>query len=374
MADSKKEFTVVMRGPSAAVFWPEEGLQVQLALPPFGPITTIFKNRWIKKGEELSVPGNMWLEIRGQGESLDSSLESFANAAVGVLPLIALATNAAVGELSIELGFDSTDGIKEREYFQSYVALESDAVHPARRINTEAVLALMAAVEKHVDRDRLMRATNQYMLALDSWKIGSASISTAHLWMGVEALTKVVIRSQLASRLISKDAELAEQLGIELKQLDSFVRKSFIMQSDEECYKKGKEVSDGLEHGFLGYIEMRAHSIDVRHRLAKYLRETILSLVDLENHVCKLMMSDPYDKPLGHMPLVKYFRGVLIGESENLAQEGSSYPFIRWSPSLQSTKPSESGEVLYTFTDSFTPELGKGISFKPTRIEVFKPD
>jgi hypothetical protein len=40
----------------------------------------------------------------------------------------------------------------------------------------EAVLAVLNAVLKNTQNERLLRATNQYQLALDSWKLGAESM------------------------------------------------------------------------------------------------------------------------------------------------------------------------------------------------------
>jgi hypothetical protein len=52
-------------------------------------------------------------------------------------------------------------------------------------------------------------------------------------------------------------------------------------------------------------------------------------LSELPDDVLKILVNDPFDKPLGHWPLAKYVRGQLLGNSPTLAREGNQYTFLR---------------------------------------------
>jgi hypothetical protein len=116
----------------------------------------------------------------------------FANASLSVLPVLGLSANAAIGEPEIELGFENTAGITERSYFQSYIPPERDNLYAARSIDVSATVALLRALGAHPDSERLLRGANQYRIALQSWRLGRETLSLAHLWMAVEALTKAL--------------------------------------------------------------------------------------------------------------------------------------------------------------------------------------
>lgn len=363
-----------MRGPSAVVFWQNENLTMDLKESPLGPLTVTYATRWLKKDDEVVVPGQLWVEIKGTGNSLEDVLTAYANAALIPIPLLALATNSAAEDLEIELGFETTPDVVEREYFQSYIPPESGIVHLGRHINIASTVDLMNAVNNNLYKERLMRAANQYLLALSSWKLGKESMSLAHLWMALEALTKAVIRSECAKSDCKTESDLAELLGVELKQLDATIRKKFILKNDEECYKKAKDASDGLEHGFLGYDTIRDYAKDVRHRMAGHIRTTIIELSGASEQVIAKLMADPFDKPMGRWPIAKYLRGQLLGESENLALKGNAYPFMRWNPIIKSCEPSKDGKLNFQFTENMTAELGDGISFRPQSLEAWQPD
>jgi hypothetical protein len=288
--------------------------------------------------------------------------------------LLSFSANAAVGEAEIELGFESTPGLTSRDYFQSYIPPESGVVHVGRRIDVTTTVALLDAIHVNPESERVLRAINQYRLSLGSWRLGNESLSLAHLWMALEVITKSVVRTECAKYGCKSEAALAEKFEVQIKELDSYVRKNLILKGDDECYKKGKQASDGFEHGFLGFDVIRGHAKDIRHRMAVYIRYAIFELLESSENNLETIKLSPFDKPMGHWPLAKYLRGKLVGESDVLARKGSAYPFVKWNPEISSCATNENGELIYQFTESFSSELADGISFQPGSFEVWKPD
>jgi len=369
---NEKNFIVVMRGESAAIFPKDTNLLVKNFQPSIDPVNISYKTRWLKSKEGNAIPGHIWVEINGSAQSLQDALVPFANAGLSILPILSLSANAAINDLDLELGFDNTKGITERDYFQGYVSPESNEIHIQRRINIEATVALLDALEKHPDKERLIRAANQYRLALGNWRLGRESLVLAHLWMSIEALTKVMVRSEFRTRGLSDEKELADELGIEKKGLDSYVRKEFLLKGDSECYKKAKDASDGFEHGFLGYQEIIKLSKDVMKKMAEYTRTAIIELCNLEKDKKDILLTEPFSKPLGYWPLVKYLRGKLIREGDQLAAEGNEYPIMKWKSTYKTTLEDKTKKII--INDNITPDLGQGISFKPISREIWQAD
>lgn len=369
MIKKNKHFTVVMRGPSSVIFRQNERLMVENFPTENGPVKIGYCSRWIKR-EGIDIPGHIWIEINGSGEKLEKSLAILANAGLAILPYLSLSANAAIGEPDVEIGFDSTPNISKRDYFQNYVSPETGIVYLSRPLHIKSTIALINTVSSHPESKRLHRAANQYRLALDSWQLGRASLSLAHLWMALEALTKSRIRAECRKRNISGEPELAKELGVKLEQLDSIIRKDLILKGDRECYRKAKKASDGFEHGFLGFEEIRELSQDVRVVMAKLIRNAILELCELKEEDLKILTSNPFNKPMGHWPIVKYMRGQLLGKGE-LAAKGNSYPFIRWKSEI---KKYEIKDHIINIepSDTFTAEIGKGISFQPKSVEYWR--
>jgi hypothetical protein len=369
---ASREFTAVLRGPSAVIFQQDTNLPLQITTGGIS-VLVVCASRWIKRSERVTMPGDLWIEVKGQGENLEESMPVLANTAITIVPFLALSANAAIGDLNIEIAFESTPGISEREFFQSYLPPEPTAPYFFRRINIAATLAVLSATEVHPEKERILRAANQYRLALDSWKLGSESMSTAHLWMAVEALTKARLRTEIAARKLATAEELAEDFGVEIKALDGKIRRDLILAGDLECYEKGRRASDGLEHGFLEYDKMRKLSAEVRDRLANYVRVAVFEMAGLDPETKRILISDPYDKPMGHFPMVKYLKGHLLGHGDVLAAKGNVYPTFRWNPTITETQVGADGKLEMRVTDNLTCELAEGISFRPARHEVWKP-
>lgn len=368
-----KEFTVVMRGPSAVIFRERQNLLIQSFPTEFGPVNVTYASRWLKVNENELMPGHIWIEIRGQGSTLEEAIAPFANAGLMAIPIMALCSNAAIGDPEVEIAFDSTPDLTERDYFQSFVPFETGLLHAGRVINIEATIAFFDVLKKHSESERLLRAISQYHLTLNSWKLGHSIIALAHLWMAMEALTEVKLRSELATRGLKNDQALADDLGVEIKLLRPTIRKKLIL-NDDECYRKAKQASDGFEHGFEGLAKLRELSAEVRHRMANYIRFAIFELSGLEQGVMKTLISAPYDKPLGNWNIAKYLRGKLIGTGMQLARPGNAYPYIKWKSGIKKIAIDQVGNLEVQMTETFEPELAEGVSFQPSSHEVWKPD
>ncbi len=370
----EKEFTIAMRGASAAIFRQNEELVID-NLPLGGASAKItYRTRWIKSSKNIPLPGHLWIEVKGTGDNLEESLLPFANAGLAPLSILSLSANAAIGSPKLELAFESTPNIDKRDYFQSYVPPESDVVHLARLINTEATVVLLGAISGHTEFDRLLRAANQYRLALDSWKLGQQALSLAHLWMALEALTKARIRVELLTRGLDTEQKLADSLGVDLEHLDPTVRRDLILNCDRDCYKKAKEASDGFKHGFLGYDRIRTLAEEIRYPMAQHIRAAIFELSGLDEETSKVLMAIPFDKPIGYWHIVKYLRGHLVGDNKELAKEGNRYPFIRMKSEVEKLGIRQDGIMNLKFTEDFALELNKEIEFERKSFEVWKPE
>lgn len=369
-----REFRVVMRGPSAVIFRPGKNLLFEKFPTEFGPVNIGYASRWLKRAEAVTVPGHLWIEVRGCAPDLERAIGPFANAGLVGVSIIATSANAAVGEPQVEVVFESTRGAKERDYFQSYVPPETGVLHTGRLIDLPATLAFLNSLKAHKDADRLLRATSQYNLALENWKFGHATMSLAHLWMAVEALTRVKIRAESAARGLSEPEELAASLGIGLRDLDATIRRQFILQGDTECYTQAKEASDGFEHGYLGFDRLLELSQQVRHRMAAYVRASIFDLAGVEENAKARLLSSTFAEALGHWPVVKYLRGTLRGDRDELAAPGNEYPFMRWATGIKKCEFGEDGKLQVQLEEKLTAELADGISFSPKSFEAWRPD
>lgn len=370
----EKTYTVVLRGPSAAILRPDQTLEFEGFPSALGRVDIRIRSRWLKPNENVTLPGNLWIEIAGTGNALKEVIGPFATAGAAILPLISMATNAAIPEPEIELAFESTSGAERREYFQSFISAEVLPPTISRFIRPAAIITFIDHFQRHPELQRLIRAINQYRVALDYWRMGHESQTVSHLWMAVEALTKALIRIEFEKRGLSENAALAADMGIDLKDLDSTIRREFIFESDDETFRKTKRVSDGLEPGFLDYAEMNSLARDVRKKAAEYVRNCILKLCGLPSATYAELTLEGTHKPLGHWPVAKYVRGTLVGASDSLAAEDNLYPFLHWTSSIEEASIDENGEFRITPRESITPNIAEGLSLTDLSLEVWRPD
>ena len=275
-----KEYVVVIQAGSRLRFNPGESLQVQVNIGEHRCLMT-YQTRYREEGFESPVPRGLWIDARGTAPSLNSAIETFTNASQLFVNLISFSTNAYAGESEFHLAFDNTSGLKEREFFQQFIKEERELPPLSRKIKPELVNTLIDVLGKHENKDRLIRAIVQYVLALGYWKRGSEILATAHLYMGMESLVPVIRRVELVNRGLNSTQELADCWGIPLDNLDSRIRRDNLFQADYDCHRDAKRASDGVEHGYLSFDEIRPLAQDVRDKTATYLRTAIIRLLHL---------------------------------------------------------------------------------------------
>jgi hypothetical protein len=140
-AHATNKMVVVMRGPSAVVFEPGSKLRVEGFPSEIGPVDIVYTSRYISRGSDIRVPGHLWIHVEGPAPTLRDALDPFANAGLAMLPVLALSANAAIKEPDVEVAFDNSPGIVERDYFQTYMPPEPDVVYLGRLMDVESTVA-----------------------------------------------------------------------------------------------------------------------------------------------------------------------------------------------------------------------------------------
>ncbi|MEJ2147802.1 MAG: hypothetical protein P8020_22020 [Acidobacteriota bacterium] len=370
MNSKSSSFVVVLRGPAAVYFEREEYLRITDFPGPAGALTLVLQTRYLDLGLGTDFPGQMWVEVRGPADGLDSAL-GFANAALDVVPLLSFGVNAGIGIPKVELAFENTSGKEKREFFQQFVP-EERTPGVSRKVRVEPIGALIQQVMQHPEFERLYRAITQYSLALLNWDGGKGILATAHLYMGVEALTPVV-RRRLCRERGAENEQLATALGVTIQELDPTIRKELIFQGDNDCYQDAKAASDGFEHGFRSFPDIRTLGEPVRKKTADYLRTAILKELLLEPTTINELTRPSYDQPLGSWQIERKLRGHLLGGTDDLSADGQVYPIMHWKSKVKSVTRTEAGEYKVSFDEKLTASLGPGISFRPASYEIWGP-
>jgi hypothetical protein len=348
---------------------------------PFGPVDLIFRTRYADEGFSAGVPRETWIDARGTTEQTPALAEvvgAYTNAAAGLLPMIALATNAWVGDVQPKLAYDATPGKAEREFFESFVREERGTLPPIRRmVDAVATTSLLQAIAQHEARNRLTRAGVQYALALGHWRPGNEIMAVAHLFIGMEALTPIALKRELDTRNCSRD-ELAELWGIHEEvpalratKLAAEVRRRILFRGDGDTASKARKASDGLEHSFMDFAGVRELAENVVKDTARYLREAILEFSGVDQATRDTLTSPPFDIPL-RSHYARYVWGTLVGAGDELAAQNQEYPVLHWGAGLKSFEVEEGTDRhLIGLNQTMTFRAAPGIQFRMSRFEMW---
>jgi hypothetical protein len=369
-----REYIVVFRAPAALRFEENSPLAVRCLTKSFGSITVTFRTRYDQDGSlDTSIPRELWIDARGHATGINDAINEFGMAVSRLIPVVAVSENTAILELHTHLAFENTSGATEREFFQSFVPDERGMPRISIRAKPHMTARLLDCVGKvdARDRDRVLRACAQYHQALMYWAPGQELLALAHLYMGIEALTKTVLRQECVKRTLDEDG-LAAALGVGRKELDSTIRREIIFCGDRDCYSEAKKASDGFEHGFLAFDELQALAAKRRNKTGTYLRAAILSVLAPPDETRQEL--DERAVAVGAWRIVRNFRGLLLGKGDELAAPGQEYPILNWRSSIKRATKAPTGEISLSPEEQLTARLAEGITLKPSSSELWGPE
>ncbi len=369
----KIQYIVVIRAGARLRFNPGEQLVVNVNIDGHNTVLT-FQTRYRDEGFESLVPRDLWIDARGPASSLDFAITAFTNAAMSFTTIISFCANGYVGDCRFHIAYDNSPKKNEREFFEQFVEDERGMPRLSRRIKPSAVTGLIDVLGPHNHTERLRRAIVQYVLALKYWGKGDEILAVAHLYMGLEALVPVVRKNELNNFNLDTTQELADHWNIALNELDPKIRRDILFQGDQETHKYAKKASDGIEHGFIGFDEIRPLAITVREKTASYLRQAIIKLLQLPSDIEQELLDPIYEKPIGTEGYVRYLRGVLQSDQDQLAPKGNEYPYVDWRFRVTSFTRTDENEFRMSISQDMTPRLGEGVLFRPESVEVFGPE
>lgn len=366
---------VVARAASSVRFVPEEELTFNDVPAGNQRARVIVRTRYGAEGFTKPVPRELWIEASSAMPSFDQAIVDLTNASAMVLPAIAFCANAPVDEPEPEMAFEIHAGGNEHKLFQRRVTQEFGFPRARRRAPTAAITPFIQTWLTHPDAERIYRALVQYALALRHGAAGREVLAHAHFYMAVESLTKALLRAEFLRTGMDED-QLVAAWNIEKQQLDGEIRLRRVFGGDRDAYKAAKKASDGFEHGFSNYADIRSQAEAVSRKTAVGVRRAIFDLVSLSATARALLMADPYRDPMDPRPLEQVVRGNLVGPADGLTHKTQVYPCIRWSSGMADyLGEDDEGKLQFKLKDTtFTPLIGPNAGFQLTSFEVRSPD
>lgn len=366
-------YKVVLRGPSTARFLPEVKWLVTGLKGPTSPVDILFRTEYRSDGYDALIHRDLLVEATGSASSLELAIEALSAVGQTIANVLAFCTNASISDLQVHLAYDCSIGVNERAYFQTFKPGEYGLPRMSRIIDCDVATTTFKALGTHSENARITRAIGQYFMALSNWQPGREIMSLAHLYMGVEAITKAVLREEKKRNGLHSDDDLANYLGIEKKKLDPVIRERFIFQGDKLCYDRAKEASDAFEHGFKPLQDVRVLASETRDDTARYLREAIAGLLGLDEDVKHVILQPPYNEPMETQAFEKCIKGKLLGDGPKLNDDQFEYPLIEWDSTIRSIKDDGKNGYDIEMEEHFNAQLASGIAFQHDSIEIRGP-
>ena len=363
------KYTVVAR--MAASFYIPLGTRLRLAVGD--ALVQFYSTTTEAAGQRVPRP-ELTAEIILDAQSLSEALNGAAAALLAPAHVLSWIANAYVSFPEIELGFDSTPGLHERDFFQRRLVptCEVGTLIPGRKLDSHTAGPVHAALAASSEPHRLLAGINHYANALSWWRPGLETLALAHLWMAVENLTGVVLRAHLAREKMSEEELMSAWALRERRDLRPAVRERIIFRGDDAIYAAAKRASDGFEHGFLDFRTIRSLAQQTHVTAAGYIRTAMFEMLDaLDEQTRSTLLGKNFERPRGPLLLDKYFWGSLVGEGQTLAAPGEEYPRLEWTEAISKVEEGRGGTWGVAFNETMTVRTGQGIEMKGKRHEVW---
>lgn len=293
--------------------------------------------------------------------NVDAAMEDSFSVLNGLASILALASNASIGDLSLDVCYETTAHRTEREFFQYFV--EMPPLDTANRVApSEGFARLVPTIMGHAEQARIFRAVQQYMIALRYATPGDELGAIAHLWMAAEALTKVFLRREIEEHEGDEERLLAAW-GIQRSLLDAEVRRRHVFGGDSELYNICKKASDAFEHGFRNFGDV-LRSVKTRASEAfSLVRHAIFDAADVDAALLAMLDAAPYSKPLGLQPTSRQLRATIRGSSPIMAADGYRHPVVELESVVERIDHAPDGTMRVSSREKFRAHLSEGLEF-----------
>lgn len=292
---------------------------------------------WATQDHSVGAPsfiGGFVAEAAGEFANKDEAVSVLANLANPYFQVMALIANAAIEEPEDLLAY--APPVDRDDTGEFVVQRHSQARAPAarlRKVCAPEAMAVLQGLMGHPREERLHRAMAHYRMALNHLNPENRVLSAESLWMVVENTSRVVFDRLCSEHAIdprARDAKhlLALAVGFQPKKLeegyapgvqalidsgelnpgrlkrdnthldalDTHIRRDVLLGGDKACYKQLREMSDGFEHGYMSFGDVRAKSA-VADAAFTHLRHAILREIGIDDS--STLFDARYDTPQG---------------------------------------------------------------------------
>ena len=298
-------FAVRARCQAAAHFQWDDVLRLNF---PEGPAN--YQSEYTGGEDGRSYAVTIHGEIRGEGATLQEVEVRLAERLRAPLPVLAVASNAAMGEMLLVAshGLD----LSQPQPFLGYWTPGPDEWFPAgeRRIDLDAARKLLLAATSHSHAELLLRAYEAYRRALSHWFPEELLFAGEFLYIAAETLSRFVVEERAAARGMTPKnlARLNKVPGPD--SIRSKYLREEVFGDDTEAFEALQAASDGFEHGYMSITEVRNLFQSRLARSMSLVRRALIEAAGVGDAV-KTALINRYEEPRGLPPTRAFVRGTL---------------------------------------------------------------
>ncbi len=377
LAQVQRRFCVVLSGCSSAAVNARDGLLTASGgSNAIGtPVACIRTEHYEIEGGSKE-PGALVIDVSIGAPQLDDAMQLAMIVGGNLAALMAVACNAGVDQPAVDRAYETTRNADRRPYFQDLTPRHDMRGRRIRFIALRSTQRFVARTMRSIHSERIIRASRHYQTALGHLARGGETLALAHLFMGCEAITSVVLDCEL-TRLGADEEVLARQWELRVddpryirSELLREARPRLVFGSDRETHRLAKLASDGFEHGFKNWETVGALASKVVGATAQYLRGCIIRSATFPESEEELLC-EPFSYPVHAGGNVLQISGVLVGRG-SLAPEGQLHPGIACE--RLPGRAWRTGEGLNIEESGILrPRLGKGIHLEEVKVSGEAP-
>jgi len=129
-------------------------------------------------------------------------------------------------------------------------------------------------------------------------------------------------------------------------------------------------MSDGLEHGYEGFLKLHELGQEIRNSTAGYLRTAIIDLSGVPQEAAQILLTAPLNEPSDSRKISHRIRGRIVGDSDQVTGDaGSPYPHYIAKEAFK-LQAAENGGYQISGTHNLTASIGHGLAFQNYSFEV----
>lgn len=272
-------------------------------------------------GGESGWPVALRGETRGTATDIDDAQRRLSEVVSGLLPLVALATNAAHADPDLVVAHGTAPSKSAPAEWIGYEWPAPSTYFPpqARTVPANRVGVLLEAADRYPSAGYHGRAAGLYREALKYWTPESTLLAGEYLWMATEALSRGIVEADAAGQSITPNnlAKLRKVASPSI--LYKQAREQVIFDEDQEALDALSKASEGFEHGYMPIPEVRALTEPILERAARKVRHALISVLDMPGADTTALLSPDLDEPRGLIPPMKVLRGELQVTDPSLA-------------------------------------------------------